>query len=79
MKTLKLLPLLVIFLTACSSSTKQSELHKQAASIHNEMILSAEQLEEWLELQNSDTTSTLPADSLSVWMSKLEAWEADLV
>ncbi|MFM8911755.1 MAG: hypothetical protein ACKOE6_02400 [Flammeovirgaceae bacterium] len=43
------------------------------------MMLSAEHLEEWLNLQESDTTSTVPADSLEMWKAKLEKWEENVV
>ena len=78
MKKYKLFTLLLI-LTACSSSNKGSVLLEQAAAIHNEMVLSAEQLEKWLTLQESDTTSTVPADSLAAWKVKLEVWEEEIV
>lgn len=64
---------------ACAGSTKQSETLKQAATLHNETMKAAADLEEWLAEQKVDATSKVPADSLVVWDEAFEAWEKKVV
>lgn len=78
-KSYKFLILLLV-LCACGGRNRQDEaLLKEAAAIHNQMVILAETLEKKLETLQNDTTHTIPADSITAWMQAIKAWESDLV
>lgn len=79
MKKWILICLAQISLYACSMSNKDKETLLQAATVHNEMILEAAALEDWLNNAASDSTLTIPPDSIVTWTAALEAWEKDIV
>ena len=63
----------MLWLTACSASSKEDKVLQEAADVHNMALLMAEELETTLK-QN-----TFPADSTSAILAAIEAWENDLV
>jgi hypothetical protein len=71
-----LIPFLAL---ACTSSQEKSEELLQAADIHNEMIKSAGELEDWLDQLESNPSASVSIDSIQAWKAELEAWETEIV
>lgn len=65
---------------ACHSQRAKDDvtLHK-AADVHNEMMKSAHDLEDRLNVMGRDSLSAALIDSVNVWKSLFEAWEEDVV
>ena len=71
--------LILLFLCFACKTKTNDQLLIEAARIHNEVMVSVEELEVEISRVAQDSTGLVPPDSITAWNEAIEKWEAEMV